>query len=74
MFQGSFKDVSRKSQGCFKKVSRVFQGSFKDVSRKFPKIFKGVPRKSKLCAKVKILKYGLKTITKFLIQSLMMIG
>ena len=49
VFQGSFKDVSRKFESvstkfqgcfkkvsrCFKKVSRLFQGSFKGVSRKF---------------------------------------
>ena len=34
MFQGSFRDISRKFQECFKIVSRVFQESFRDVSRK----------------------------------------
>ena len=38
MFQGSFKDVSRKFQECFKEDSRVLQVSFWEisgVSRKF---------------------------------------
>ena len=38
MFQGSLKDISKKSKGCFKgisgDVSRVFQGNFKEVLTK----------------------------------------
>ena len=38
MFQGSLKDISKKSKGCFKEVSKVFQGTFrecfKEISRK----------------------------------------
>ena len=39
VFQGCFKDVSRKTKGCFEGVLRVSQGYFMDiqggVSRKF---------------------------------------
>ena len=45
MYQGSFKDVSRKFkkfQECFKSVSRKFQGYFKKVLREFSVGFKGI--------------------------------
>ena len=41
VFQGSFKEVSRKFQECFKKVS-IFQESLKGVSWKIGGYFKGV--------------------------------
>ena len=49
MFQGRFKDVSRKSKGCSKEASRlfpgkllVFQGCFKSLSRKFQENLNGI--------------------------------
>ena len=55
MFQGCFKDVSRKVsrliQESFMGVSRKFQGCFKEVSRKFQESFEGVSSKFKGCFK-----------------------
>ena len=42
VFQGSFKDVSRKFIGCLQKISKVFQGGLKGASRKFQECFKEV--------------------------------
>ena len=54
MFQGSFKEVSRKFQECFKKVSMVFRKSLKGVSRKIKGCLNKVSFGSG-CKKLKIL-------------------
>ena len=44
MFQGIFKEVSRKFQGSTNKVSRKFHGTFKEFSRNFLGYFKDISR------------------------------
>ena len=51
MFQGSFKEVSRKFQESVKEVLRKFQGYFKGISRNLLKISLGVSSEIYECYK-----------------------
>ena len=46
VFQGCFKDFTRKLKGCHKGVTRVLQGCYKGVTRVVQGCFNGVSYKS----------------------------